>query len=66
MRYNAITREVSIRVTITGDTAPALAAAVQAILEKYPETQKPGTGAVAPVPGRTVCDASRAPGGIHP
>jgi hypothetical protein len=42
MRYNAITREVSIRVTITGDTAPALAATVQAILEKYPETKNRG------------------------
>src|SRR6266508_3148391 len=65
IRYNAITKEVAIRVTITGDTAPTLAATVEAIIDQHPETRKPGTGAAAPVPGKSVCDALRAPGGIR-
>ncbi len=65
IRYNAITKEVAIRVTITGDTAPTLAATVEAIIDQHPETRKPGTGAAAPVPGKSVCDALRAPGRIR-
>jgi site-specific DNA recombinase len=75
LRYNALTREVSIRVSITGETAPVLAATIESILGESSKADAPvseaeasDTGAsrqrvVRQIPeGEVVADALRAPG----
>jgi hypothetical protein len=47
LRYNALTREVSIRVSITGDTAPVLAATIDSIIGEHSETDTPGSRSVS-------------------
>ena len=54
MRYNALDRTLKIRVTITGDTAPTLAAAVAAIV-RTPENTDEGRGSEL-VLGPAACD----------
>jgi hypothetical protein len=65
LRHNALTREVSIRVVITGDTAPVLAATIETIIGEDPETREPGPEAHGSGPGEVVADALRAPGRIR-
>ncbi|UWZ39766.1 hypothetical protein Drose_17005 [Dactylosporangium roseum] len=62
LRYNAHRREVTIRVSITGETAPILAATIETILDERAQTQKTGSEANASDPGEVVADALRAPG----
>jgi hypothetical protein len=72
LRYNALNREVTIRVSITADTAPILAATIDSALGQ--DTNIPGAEArtsgpgmpqrvVRPTPKGVVADALRAPGG---
>jgi site-specific DNA recombinase len=66
LRYNALNREVTIRVLITGETAPALAATINQITAADTATYESGPEAHASEPGKVVADALRAPGRIHP
>jgi hypothetical protein len=68
IRYNALTYEVILRVTVDADTAQLLATAVNRVVglprpRTAPEAQEPGAEAHASAPGKRVCNASRAPGG---
>ena len=51
LRYNALNREVTIRVSITADTAPILAATIESVLGEHPETNAPGPEAHTSGPG---------------
>lgn len=81
LRYNALNREVSIRVSITGETAPILAATIESVIGEHSEARNPGSEAQATDPGvaqpaeqrvlrqipdgKVVADALRAPGRAH-
>jgi site-specific DNA recombinase len=65
LRYNAHRRDVTIRVSITGETAPILTATIETIMNEHPQTQKTGSEADASDPVEVVADALRAPGRIR-
>jgi site-specific DNA recombinase len=67
IRYNALRREVTLRVSLDGETAPLLSANINRTIQgshqrDEPKTETPGPEALASGPGGRVCDASRAPG----
>ncbi|MBI1758793.1 MAG: recombinase family protein [Actinobacteria bacterium] len=65
LRYNAHTRELRIRATITRDTAPTIATTINTLTSDHPHTQPPATETTRSVPGGPGCDALRAPGRIR-
>jgi hypothetical protein len=62
LRYHPLTREVIIRVTVTADSAPILAATLDKIVHRR-HADNPGTEADASAP--EVCDVLRAPPGTR-
>jgi hypothetical protein len=66
LRYHATRKEVTIRVTITGETAPLLASAARAALGQQPAGEGCGpTRPTIPAPRDAVADALGAPGMIR-
>ncbi len=65
LRYNCLRKDLTIRVTITADTAPAIAATVETITTDRQNAKKPGSGASAPDPGMEVRDVVGAPPGTR-
>jgi hypothetical protein len=65
LRYNDLTSELDIRVTITGDTATELAATVGAAIEQSSHSGRQETGEHAPAPDDLRADALRARGGTR-
>jgi site-specific DNA recombinase len=65
LRYNDLSGELDIRVTITGDTATELAATVKAATEQSSHLGTPGSTEPAPVRDDLVAEALRARGGTR-
>ena len=65
MRYNALTNGLTIRITVTGDTVPALASTVGAVVAAHRNHKEPARPSSGEDPW-IVCDAQRAlPGALH-
>ena len=65
LRYNCLRKELTIRVTITADSAPAIAATVGAVKGARPDAKKPRSGAQAPDLSNKVRDVQSAPPGTR-
>jgi site-specific DNA recombinase len=64
LRYNRLRKDLTIRATITADTAQTMAAAAETISGERQKAQQPGSGA-DPDPGKGVWDVLSAPPGTR-
>jgi len=65
LRYNCLRKDLTIRVTITADTASAITPAVETTITRRHNAKEPGSGADAPNPGEEVWDVVSAPPGAR-
>jgi 2-polyprenyl-6-methoxyphenol hydroxylase-like FAD-dependent oxidoreductase len=65
LRYNSVHQQFTIRVTVTGDAASAIAPTVGVAVTEGKRPQRSGPGADAPGPGPTVRDVLCAPPGTR-
>ncbi len=64
LRYNCLRKDLTIRATVTADTAQTMAAAAEKITGERQKAQKPGSG-TGPDPGNGVWDVVSAPPGTR-